>query len=113
MNAPHLAILSGAPSGQTRVRWYAGPGLEITTPKWKKFLQADGGQWVEKIAKLGFEPEDTGRFFTPFRADTDKLASDIVDGNFEEALKPFKDSLDRLAAAQPSFDAMMKASKSK
>jgi hypothetical protein len=95
-------------------RWYREGGIPTTEAKWKKFVRESGNTdtptgkkgFVYEIGAKGFACEDSGLFFTDFKIDADKLITAMQDDDFETALEPMQDALDRLAKAKPEFDKM-------
>jgi hypothetical protein len=97
--------------GKIGFRWRYGTALGISKPKWKKLIQSDDGKRAERIYKLGFEPEDSGLFFTQIKVETEQLAVGFIEGSLEKALQPIQLGLDRLLTSIPEFDAALKAAK--
>jgi len=94
--------------GKMGFRWYFGNEL-TTKPKWKKIIQEDANKRVESIGRKGFEPEDSGYFFTQIKVDAEQIALGAIDNSFDKALQPVRAALDRLLEAKPMFDELMQA----
>jgi hypothetical protein len=96
--------------GMLGFRWYPNSGIPAKKARWKKFVR-DNVKLSTSIGKKGFVCEDTGRFFMEFKIDADKLITALQDDDFETAFQPMQAALDRLDAATPEFDAMLKLAK--
>jgi hypothetical protein len=74
-------------------------------PAWKSFL---AGQFpTSRLAGYGFELQG-GDLFMPIRVDAQVLAEDYPDSK-GDALAPIREALQKLEAAHPEIDALLKA----
>lgn len=103
-----LTRLCRAGRGQLGFRWKYGTELAVTKSGWKKFIQPH----IERLCAAGFTYEQgDGSFFLQVIIEAEALAQAFENDNFEKALKPFRDGMNRLFDARSEFDLVLDAAR--
>lgn len=75
----------------------------VTGKKWKRFIR----DRLERFRKTTFAPDLDTALFMEFKIDHLELAKAIAEEDIDAALGEFRQALDRLASALPSFDRLI------